>query len=216
MRRRTGSKVLSSSQLSLGTQYHSSRDRSLTFSGSVVLSGSPVHSVPEAASGTPSPRQGGVPLTAPLCGWFGGSLREISEPKIADVDVLLLPAVQWGRLPVCATLYCLQAFEALAVSLTSSERVWRAHRRRGRIVFGLQEWASLVSSFSNDRASAASFAEWCVCKQKQPTWKLTLRDALGCTLGDLRPALASATMGDVLRAWGLALQCVSYDDEVST
>jgi hypothetical protein len=128
--------------------------------------------------------------------------------------VAALPAALWGLLPLWTTLQCSQRYTALPVIVTNSRAVWVALRSRGGVVFGIHEWAALVSSFENGRASSASFAEWCDIKRRMPTWQLTLKAALGGCV-DAQPPLR-ASMGEVLAGWGLWVRAVTYGQEAPT
>jgi hypothetical protein len=144
---------------------------------------------------------------------------------------LRLRAELFPFLPLPTTLCGSNVLSGVVLYLTGSEAVWKALRRCNRVVFGLREWIALVSSFAEGRASAASLDEWCEYKRKIPTWKLSLREAMGIEGAEPgrrwgarrfapwawmeRRAPCDATVGELFRAWGIQLDDVSYGDEVA-
>lgn len=100
--------------------------------------------------------------------------------------------------------------------LTSARSVWTALRRRKRVVFGVLEWAELVSAFENDRASPATLVEWCDFKLRFPTYRVSKRDALGVIGGEVVGPRNETTLGAVLAAWGLEIERVLYGEDVPT
>lgn len=167
------------------------------------------NSLPRGGGGG-TPLKGLLPPTTTAC----ESRSKIAPRSIVlGSDVLGLRAALFPYLPLPATLCGSSALTGVVLYVTSSAAVWKALRRSGRVVFGLREWMMLVSSFAEGRASVASLDEWCEYKRKLPTWKLTLREAMGVEW-EPRPH-AQATIGEVFRGWGIELVEVSYGDEVA-
>lgn len=128
-------------------------------------------------------------------------------------DVRALPAEHWGQLPLPATLACLDYSSVHPVVLTTSRPVWRALIGLRRAVFGVMEWAELVSAYWDDRANPASFVRWCEYKRVTPAWRLSRREATGA-IGDSKRTPALASVGAVMDAWGIELCAVHYGAEV--
>ncbi len=143
--------------------------------------------------------------------------RELQQQKapFAAGDVAALPACWWPLLPLQSSLSCQQTYSPLAVCITSSRAVWQALKRRKRVVFGTLEWFELVSAYEDGRASAVSLAHWCTYKAQMPSWRVLRRDATGL-IGDALPLdqRGRALVGEVLAAWGLQLEHISYGAEV--
>lgn len=175
-------------------------------------------SVPAGSEDAP-----GTPLSSgsPLLRRVGEPSRRGLEPRsgvLAEAscegrEVVELRALLLPLLPLPVTLSCRQTLSPLAVHLTTARGVWMALRRCNRVVYGVEEWKALVSAFGEERASPVSFAGWCELKARTPTWKLSPREAMGLELAG-RGGETAATVGEVLKAWGLGLTAVSYGAEV--
>lgn len=212
--RRSGTRYSSSTQTSLSTGYHwvpeCTSDRSPSLTGTLVLGAPDGGTAPQPASGTPPPIKGGVPLSrAVVC---VPRRRSTEQPEGADVKELR--ASLFASLPLRASLCCSCDSEPVRCTVTSSRAVWRALKRCKRAVFGLQEWAALVSSFESDRASPYDLCRWCEHKLQSPHWKVSERDTIGTLPREQRVVDAGATVGAVLDGWGLVLIGVVYGDEV--
>ena len=213
-RRRTGSKYASSAQVPISTGYQwvpaCTSDRSPSLTGALVLDGARSGTAPESASGTPPLYQRGVPVSRSLvC-----VPRRVSTATFQGTEVKELRATLFASLPLRATLCCQCDSVPVLCAVTSSRAVWRELKRCKRAVFGLQEWAALVSSSESGRASPYDLCRWCETKLKTPHWKVTERDTLGQLPREQRVDDAGSTVGDVLAAWGLLLIGVAYADEV--
>lgn len=139
-------------------------------------------------------------------------VRGAEHPEGAEVKELR--ASLFASLPLRASLCCQCDSTPVVCTVTSSRAVWRALKRCKRAVFGLQEWAALVSSYESGRASPYDLCGWCESKLQRPHWKVSERDTLGQLPRGQRVADAGSTVGDVLAGWGLLLIGVSYGDEV--
>jgi hypothetical protein len=211
---RRGTKRVSDTQISLGTEYQSRSERRGDRSRTPVLTGTPSGSVPALASGTKHPSGGCVPLSSSAEAPRPVRVLVEGERRFEGCDVKALPAMLWGLLPRCATLHCLPDSSALPAFITNSLAVWRALRRTGRAVFDQHELKWLVSASVNDRASPFDLVQWCAHKRAQPTWRLNERDALGALPRSHIIEAGDVTIGHVLAAWGLELGSISYDHEV--
>lgn len=141
--------------------------------------------------------------------------RSNLEPQGAEVKGLR--ATLFASLPLRASLCCRCDSTPVRCTVTNSRAVWRALKRCKRAVFGLQEWAALVSSVEDERASPYDMVAWCEQKLRQPHWKISERDTVGGLPRENRrdaSADGGCTVGQVLDAWGLELVRVLYGDEV--
>lgn len=173
----------------------------------------PVRSEPLCPVVFPTPVRGWEPPprtpSAPILERRSHTHRE----QLPDEDVRELPAALWGLLPLPASLGCQSYYSSVSVVLTGSKAVWRALRRRRRVVFGTLEWSELVSAFEDERASPASFVKWCDYKAINPAWTLKRRECTGL-IGDARSEPLGSSVGAVLDGWGIELLAVSYGAEV--
>lgn len=207
-----GSRRVSGSQLVLGT---TAGDRVIDplSSGSTVLELVPNHLRQVVLTPPLRGRTTSRSLSVVLTGY-----ERTTRPTLPECsDVLALPAALWCSLPRYSSLLCLPRYSELPVTITNSRPVWTAVRRLRGVVFGKEEWAFLVSIFESGRASPHDVSLWCEYKRKTPTWKLTLREALGGLPKDnLSAACPDTLLGDVLSGWDCALARVSFDHEVPT
>lgn len=212
-KRRSGTKRVSDSQVSLGTEYQSRAERPSDRSLVVVPIGTGDDSVPVAKTWYPRPStRPGTTLS-----WHPGQAptRLLVERRelLESSDVKALPAMHWPSLPLRATLRCLPLFTPLPCYVTNSKAVWSALRRRKQAVFGVLEWAALVSAYENYRANPVSLSEWCEYKCKTPTWRVSKLDAVG-VIGDALEHPQGSLLGAVLDGWGLELVGVAFGAEV--
>jgi hypothetical protein len=136
----------------------------------------------------------------------------VGPPPVSVLELLVLDPRLIPSLPLPTTLVCLREDDGNYAIVTTSRAAYEAARARRVPVFSGGEIESLVLAAEHDRGTPSTIIEWCARKAQEPTWRLTVRAALGPVFGSFQPQ--GWSLQKVLRAYWLELREVASGDDI--